>query len=797
MLNTLKNLASSSAIKAAYAISDEPGFSAGAWTVQDAIKKSTKQEVSVLTFSKKSLEQPLQRTSSSLRQSFDAIYTQLKGEAATLARLRHPAMLEVVEPIEESRNSITFVTERVTACLSSLVADDDGDSYSNRRSRNDTSRLDEIEIQKGLLQITIGLEFLQSVAQIVHGNLVPAAIFINAKGDWKLSGFSFAMAMKEDPRHNPPDYDNRLPQNVQRNLDYAAPEFVIDETVSPLNDMFALGCLICALVSPKHKSIIQSNQNLHLYRKAVENLDLSSLQGIPSYLRDVLPQLLTRRPANRLSASAFQSSPFFDNILMNSIRFLDAFPEKTASERQGFMKGLQTVIPQFPPRVLTKKILPGLLDQFQDHALLPLILPNIFIISEGMTQKVFSEAVLPKLRSVFKLTDSPGATMFLLERMPVLKQKITALELKEDAMTLVYTSLTGDVQYLQEKALKVAAEIVKDLDLVTVKTVLFPKIAEVFTHTTMLGIKVTALETFNDLVLHNLDKYTITEKLLPLLKGIKTKEPAVGLAALTLSKSCGEKIDHENVAMDLLPQLWSMSLSPLLSQAQFKQFMNTIKELSARVETEQSRKLSDTGAVPGASIHSNVKSGDLMEDGPSEDISFEHLVLGSKTKTTHATSSFGGSISAGEQNGSVKAPFNWSTPAQPAGGLSSFPAIQPVTATHSSPAYPVMTPSQTGQPMSRPFQSTVNTYSASTYKPPAIQPTALSNSGIDWTAATTQKPAFPTPPMNNTASFSWSSPQPSSHATFPPPSQRLASTIPPPPQANSQRKGLDSYQSLL
>lgn len=577
-----------------------------------------------------------------MRQSFDTIYSQLKAEAATLARLRHPAMLEVVEPIEESRSSITFVTERVTGCLASLVREDD-DQY----SRRNTDKLDEIEIQKGLLQVTIGLEFLQGVAQMVHGNLVPEAIFINAKGDWKLGGFAFAVSVKDVAHYTPPDYDNRLPKNVQRNLDYAAPEFVLDETIDPLNDMFSLGCLICALVSSKRQSIIQSQQNIHFYRKIVDDLNPASISGIPPYLRDVLPQLLTRRPANRLSANAFQSSPFFDNILMKSIRFLDSFPEKTASERQSFMRGLQTVIPEFPPRVLTKKILPGLLEQFQDVQLLPLILPNIFIIAEQLTQKNFSESVLPRLRHVFKSSDSPGATMFLLEKVPVMKVKVTGLELKEDVMTLIYTALTGDIQYLQEKALKVSADLVKDLDLVTIKTALFPKIAEVFTKTTMLSIKVTSLQTFDTLVQHNLDKYTITEKLIPLLKGIKTKEPDVAMASLSLAKSCGTKIDHENIAIDLLPQMWFMSLSPLLSRSQFQQFMAVIKELSTRVETEQVKKL--TGSAP-------VKSAP-------EEMSFEKLVLGPKQVTPVDT-------------------YNWSTPAPK---LDAYP---PMTSKPSMPTNP-------------------------------------------------------------------------------------------------------------
>lgn len=91
-------------------------------------------------------------------------------QASSLTRLRHPCILEVVEPLEETRSEITFATELVTAPLSeALIAD----------SRSDF-QLDEVETQKGLLQISRGLEFLHG-AGMVHGNLTPEALLINSK----------------------------------------------------------------------------------------------------------------------------------------------------------------------------------------------------------------------------------------------------------------------------------------------------------------------------------------------------------------------------------------------------------------------------------------------------------------------------------------------------------------------------------------------------------------------------------------------------------------------------------------
>lgn len=94
------------------------------------------------------------------------------------------------------------------------------------------------------------------------------------------------------------------------------------------------------------------------------------------------------------------------------------------------------------------------------------------------------------------------------------------------------------------------------LDFSTIKNELFPVIAIVFSKTSSMGIKIRGLEALQTLCggspnrnaattdgldgmivmesaqpKHNrsgiLDKYTIQEKVVPLLRGIKTKEPAV------------------------------------------------------------------------------------------------------------------------------------------------------------------------------------------------------------------------------------------------------------------------------
>ena len=53
------------------------------------------------------------------------------------------------------------------------------DSEGGRKRRE--LEIDELEIQKGLEQISKALEFLHDNAGLVHGNLTPDAVFVNAK----------------------------------------------------------------------------------------------------------------------------------------------------------------------------------------------------------------------------------------------------------------------------------------------------------------------------------------------------------------------------------------------------------------------------------------------------------------------------------------------------------------------------------------------------------------------------------------------------------------------------------------
>lgn len=664
-----------------YTIEPQPSSTAGPWQIFNAKRKGSGKAVSVFVFERRSLNAGTNNgfggkgSTSSLKRAQEEVVERLKREASSLARLRHPSILELAEPVEETRNgSLTFATEPVTASLASLLHDkDEQDGGGGRSSKymveeQDGSRrrrefeIDELEIQKGLLQLGKGLEFLHESAGLVHANLTPDAIMINAKGDWKIAGLGYCGPYENSTAptslvpinlHEALNYDPRLPRSVQLSLDFSSPDFVLDDSLVAAGDMFSLGLLIISLYNSPHTSPISVGGSVSSYKRVFSspssiptrsnNFLVPSSQQLPPRLSsELLPRLITRRAAQRMTARDFQEASYFDNILVSTLRFLEALPAKTAQEKAAFMRGLKSIMNQFPASVLEKKVLPALLEEMKDRELIAPILVDVFEMVKTMPtgKRAFTEQVVPRLRDVFITNRSAerdaskdAGLMIVLESMHVVAPNCAGKEFREDILPIVLLALESQTPNLVDAALSTLPSILSVLDFSTIKNELFPVIAQGFSKTSSLAIKVKGLEAFyilcgGDLSATDnhdvddlsgvavaqpkrsssaiLDKYTVQEKIVPLLKVIKTKEPSVMMAALRVFRQVGEVADTDFLAMDVLPILWSFSLGPLLSLQQFQAFMSLIKSMGSRIEREHTRKLSELSA---GNASANVSAG--------------------------------------------------------------------------------------------------------------------------------------------------------------------------------------------
>ncbi|ETI22427.1 hypothetical protein G647_06502 [Cladophialophora carrionii CBS 160.54] len=784
----------SSNITSNYELSKQPSATAGVWTIFDAKKKNTGAEVSVFVFDRKSLDVTSSgfgaraTSAASVRKVQDEVVERLRKEASSLARLRHPSILQLVEPVEETRSGgLMFATEPVLCSLAAALAQKDRsggrpDRGISRSASNDgtASRalqeidMDELEIQKGLLQVAKGLEFLHDSAKLVHGNLNPDAIIINAKSDWKISGLGFAGPPDGAEGHQPVPqiplsevlyHDSRIPRSVQLDLDYTSPDFVLDTNINFLADIFSLGMVILACYRNPHRSPIETHGNQSTYKKIFSNAstvptsanNFLSEDALPRELNVTLPRMLTRRPAQRMTATEFQQSQYFDNILVNTIRFLDAFPAKTPVEKTQFMKGLGRVMPQFPPSVLGKKILGVLLDEMKDRELVPLIMQNIFLIVKIIpsSKEIMADKVLPRMRDTFLVksksedrdSSKEAALLSTLSNIQLIADNCSAKQFKDDLLPIVFLAMESSTHSLTDAALQTLPTILPLLDFSTVKHDLFPVVAGVFSKTNSLSIKIRGLEALGVLCgvstvrtesdmddysgkveperqgknASSLDKFTMQEKVVPLLKAIKTKEPAVMMAALKVFRQIGTVADTDFLAFDVLPTLWNFSLGPLLDLSQFKSFMDVIKSLSAKIEREQLRRLQELSLSKASEPKGNSTLPISPRNGITEgnqlagtEDDFEKLVLGSKD--TDKNDVFAGALSEGQKLTQNPPSFSWA----PATATN---AKMPSNRTMSS--LPVLQP----QPISRSITPDVNVSAF-----PSLQPLQPSTASA-WAAA--------------------------------------------------------------
>ncbi|ORX34162.1 kinase-like domain-containing protein [Kockovaella imperatae] len=607
----------------------------GLWKVVGATHKTTGKHVSVWIFEKRMLD--LAKGDGGFRSNAEAkdfVLERLKKEATSLSRLRHPDILHMVEPLEDSRTELTFVTETIISSLETILTAAAGPSRrTGKRPPEVENRtevdLDEVEIQKGTLQIAKGLSFLHQQAKLVHLNIAPSSIMINAKGDWKLSGLGMTTPLTR-PDGTPskyvyPEVDTRIPPQIQWKMDYLAPEYALDYTLTPSNDLYSLGCVLYAVHMGgrppfrNHGSMqsLRDNAEGSLFRK--DWMNVSRWNRCSAELRDLLPRLLTRHPSNRISLASLPSHSFFSSLAISTLNFLDAttFASKPREEKATFLRGLVRVLPTFSDRLRKGKILPSLLEEMKDTYLLPFILPNVFEVSNTLSKSEFTP-VLSKLQPLFGLRDPPQNMLTLLEHLTLFEEKTDPPLFREHVMPLIYNALECEHLPVQEKALKVVPHLCEILDYGTVQNVLLVKVAILFTRTRILSVKVQTLECFTAMV-KTLDKATLTTKMVPQLAKIKTK-------------AMGAKVDREAIATLVLPQLWAMSMGPLLNADQFGRFMTVIKSLGIRVEQEHSQHLRDVGRIEQqtSSFAGGVNGSAFSMNGPSGngEVDFEALVKG-------------------------------------------------------------------------------------------------------------------------------------------------------------------------
>uniref|UniRef100_A0A8D8SYS2 SCY1-like protein 2 n=2 Tax=Cacopsylla melanoneura TaxID=428564 RepID=A0A8D8SYS2_9HEMI len=565
------------------------------WKIYSGTKRSTNQDASIFVLEKRQLD----KLDMKLREEY---FIFVKKGVSQLTRLRHPQILTVQHPLEESRESLAFATEPVLASLANVLGHTDNlpcPLPTHLRSY----KLYDIEIKYGLMQIGEGLNFLHNDAKKIHHNLCPHNIIVSYHGAWKIFGFDFCRELSgsSDMRVEIGSIDASFYNTP--NYDYLAPE-CLDPTrqLTTASDMFSLGALICA-VHNKGKSIISADQNISYYKRAVQELRTvppTCLLNIDEGLREHVKMMLNFSPELRADNHDFLKSPYFDDIGVKTLNYLDSIFQWDNLEKSKFYKGLPQIMEKLPHRISTNRILPCLIKEFINTSMVPFVLPNVLYIAEQCTQQEFTRDILPYLIPVMKVQEPIQVLLIFMQKMEVLLKLTPPEQVKSEVLPLLYRALESESQQIQELCLSVLPSLANLIEYPAMKNALLPRIKRLCISTSHISVRVNSLVCLGKLIEY-LDKWLVLDEVLPFLPQIPSRDPAVLMGILGIYKLVLNHkkmaISKEIMATKILPFLMPLMIENSLSLNQFNSLVALVKDMVNKVEAEHRTKLEQLNSI--------------------------------------------------------------------------------------------------------------------------------------------------------------------------------------------------------
>uniref|UniRef100_A0A8C7DN01 SCY1 like pseudokinase 2 n=1 Tax=Oncorhynchus kisutch TaxID=8019 RepID=A0A8C7DN01_ONCKI len=592
------------------------------WRIYNGTKKSTKQEVAVFVFDKKMVEK---------YQKFDKdqIIESLKRGVQQLTRLRHPRLLTVQHPLEESRDCLAFCTEPVFASLSNVLG-----QWDNLPSPVPTDikdyKLYDVETKYGLLQISEGLSFLHSGVKMVHGNLCLENVILNKSGAWKIMGFDFSISSTNpsdaEPKYSCKEWEPNLPPLCLPNPEYLAPEYILSVSCDAASDMYSLGVVMHAVFN-EGKPVFQVNKH-DIFKSFSRQLDQLSrlsptmLNKIPEEVREHVKMLLSVTPNVRPDADQMTKIPFFDDVGAVTLAYFDSLFQRDNLQKSQFYKNLPKVLPKLPKRVVVYRILPALTSEFVNPDMVPFVLPNVLLIAEECTKDEYVRLILPDLSPVFKQQEPVQILLIFLQKMDLLLTKTPPEDIKNSVLPMVYRALEAPSIQIQELCLNIIPTFANLIEYPSMKNALIPRIKSACLQTSSLAVRVNSLVCLGK-ILEYLDKWYVIDEILPFLQQIPSREPAVLMGVLGIYKCTFSHkklgIPKEHLAAKSLPHLVSLSIDNNLNLNQFNSFMAVIKDMLTRMEAEHKTKLEQLHSMQEQqryqSNHSLLSSSDVVMSG--------------------------------------------------------------------------------------------------------------------------------------------------------------------------------------
>ncbi len=562
----------------------------------------------------------------------EQFYQILRNEAAGLARLRHPLILKLVHPLDESQMAFCMVTEPLAGTVSNLYLQ----NYTNLTPLPEEVRdfqPSELAVNNGVRHLTEALAFLHREAKMYHRGLSPDCMFVDPNGTWKIGGFYFSQKVNALGTQMPvvldfaadlrvasePDGGRALPA-----LEFVAPELALTTREGKHDhkaDVFSLGKLVYVL----HKKLsraggtgMEAISSLFQLESFCKNLSAGALDtsGLPAALPPLLGALLAVLPGSRMEAGQFLQSAYFNNIKVRTLQYLSTLMDKDLKTRVEFLRRLPTVLDTFDAETCKRQILPPLLFQLQDPtpAVTAVALPVILKILRGATPLEVAPA-LPALKRVLEVFGRDKAVQLLilseLEAMLAVLPNDTA---NSHVLPVLKTSLeTPDPELFGAGCVALArAQEKQVLSPRLFRTELLPRVADMASRGPALALRVRSLQTLATLAPH-CEADALADVILTTAQQCakNPKDPGELMCCVGVLDTVGRHCGKELLGTGVLPTLCALCVHPLLNEKQFTTVHGITAKALARVEQLQGELFSQRPAAIAPTVQLEPDSGDL------------------------------------------------------------------------------------------------------------------------------------------------------------------------------------------
>ncbi|CAG9330875.1 unnamed protein product [Blepharisma stoltei] len=608
-----------------YDVDREPlsfGGIGGPWKIYGATRKDReKSPVSIFMFDKKTIDRKPDKN--------DTI-NRLKLEVTNLVRLRHPCILQVVEPLLEDKNTLAFITEPVQYCLGDLL----------RRPHILSTILCDTEVRLGLLDLIQAIAFIHTEARLIHFAICPDNIYITIKGKWKLAGFGFASSITAEQVANlDPSLDIVLSGKTMRYqaeleklapmLHFTAPEVVSTKSSGQQADIFSLGCTIFAI----YKALSNTSSDIFLLSiedysvsghrascQTVQRMGPTLVNCVPDFLGENVLRMVNVNPQDRSNLHELSVSKAFQTPFVKAIYYLEHLQEKQESQKLQFFKGLTQIIDKFDRVIMNKRLLPALVQNMQHPNMTPFILPNILSIIKTceVSKELFQSSIWPSIAKLSSGKEMPAQSFYLiLSEIDVLMNYTDDEQWKKILMPLAFKGYDCGVAQIQETLMIKTPEMVKKIrDNMYVRVQVLPRFLGGILNAKSPSVREAGLHSLAQ-IYSIFDRSTMVESILPSLEKFKKLDVTGNMIMhlLDVYEGISKSLGHKATAVNIIPALVPLLVEGEVNKSQFERLSNSLMAMINMIKDARSGELQET--VEDAKIELNPDA-DKPPEEPNE-----------------------------------------------------------------------------------------------------------------------------------------------------------------------------------